>query len=204
MPNHKKFKKPPLTKKQRANLAKTMIGNKNSVGNEGGRPHGYDPKKARHIYKLLLMMMPIKKICEIQEISETTFFRWKQEIPEFRELVYKGEYGIDEEVVAALGIKAKGFMKKIVKPFKVKDEKTGADKIINHEYREYNPPDTRAIELYLRNRTNTKTGWSSLPADDLPPPPPPVINVNQIDLSKLDDNTIKKLLSAIKPPDAKG
>jgi hypothetical protein len=203
MPNHKKFKKPPLTKKQRANLAKAMKGNQNAVGADSGRPTDYSPKVAKRIYRMLLLMMPIKEICAIQEIAESTFFRWQKEIPEFKELVYKGQYGIDEDIIVTLKKKATGYTRKAIKPFKMKDDKTGSDVIVNHEYTEYHPPDTRAIELCLRNRTNTKTGWSSLPDVDLPPPPAPTINVNQIDLSKLDDATIKKLLSAIKPPDTK-
>jgi hypothetical protein len=201
MPNHKKFKKKPLTAKQRKNLSKAMKGNKNAVGADSGRPHGYDPKKGKHIYRMLLMMVPIKEICKIQEISEATFFRWKEEIPEFRELVYKGQYGVDEEIVASLKKKAAGFKKRIEKPIKVKNPQ-GFDEIVNHKYVEYHPPDTRAIELYLRNRENTKSKWSNLPPEDQPPPPQPTVNINQIDLSKLDDATIKKLLAAIKPGNA--
>lgn len=197
MPNHKKFKKPPLTIKQRKNLSKAMKGNKNAVGNQGGRPTDYDSKKAKRIYNMLLMMMPIKKICEIQEISEATFFRWRDEIPEFKELVYKGQYGVDEDIIVTLRNKAKGFNKKVEKPIKIKDERTGADKIVNHAYVEYHPPDTRAIELYLRNRLNTKKTWSNLPEEDAPPPVP-IIQNNTIDLSQLDDSTIKKIIAAIK------
>jgi hypothetical protein len=194
--NRKKVKKP-LKPSQRKKLAKAMEGNQNAIGNEGGRPHGYDPKKAKHIYKLLLMMVPVKDICRIQDISEATFFRWKDEIPEFRDLVYRGQYGVDEDIIVSLRNKAKGYSLKVVKPFKVRDDKTGADKIINHEYREHHPPDVRAIEMYLRNRTNTKTGWSNLPSEDTPPPPP-IIHNNMIDLSQLDDATIRKIIAAVK------
>jgi hypothetical protein len=204
MPNHKKFKKPPLTKKQRDNLSKAMKGNQNAVGADSGRPTDYNAQIAKKIYKMLLAMVPVVKICSILEISEDTFYRWKREIPEFSELCYKGTYGIDHDMVVSLGLRAKGFTKRVEKPIKVKDDKTGADNIVNHRYKEYHPPDVRALEIWLRNRSQIKPDWSSLPVADLPPPPAPTINVNQIDLSKLDDATIKKLLSAIKPPDAKG
>jgi hypothetical protein len=204
MPNHKKFKKKPLTAAQRNNLSKAMKGNKNAVGNEGGRPTDYDPKKAKHIYNMLLMMMPVSEICKIQDISEATFYRWQKEIPEFKDLVYKGQYGVDEEIIVSLKKKAAGFTKRVEKPIKIKDERTGADKIVNHKYLEYHPPDTRAQEIYIRNRINTKSLWSSTTAEDAPPTPIPTNVMNQIDWSKVDDATIRKLIAAIKPEDPKG
>lgn len=206
MPNHKKFKKPPLTAKQRKNLSKAMKGNKNALGNQGGRPPiEYTAKIGRAVRDMLMAQFPIEKIAEYVGISIDTLYRWRKEIPEFSELWEYGTYGIDKRIVRSLGMRAAGFKKRVEKTYKLKDEKTGADKLVNHVYSEYYPPDVRAAELYLRNRSNLKANWSSLPIDDTPlPVAMPTINVNQIDLSKLDDATIKKLLSAIKPPDPKG
>jgi hypothetical protein len=204
MPNHKKFKKPPLTKKQRENLSKAMKGKRNAVGNEGGRPPIlYTDKIGRAVRDMLMAQFTVDKIAEIVGVSIQTLYTWKKEIPKFLELWEYGTHGIDTRVVRSLSLRATGYKKRVVKTYKIKDEKTGADKVVDHVYSEYFPPDVRAIELYLRNRSSLKTNWSSLPVADLPPPPAPTINVNQIDLSKLDDATIKKLLSAIKPPDTK-
>lgn len=203
--NRKKVKKP-LTKAQRKKLSEAMKGNKNSVGNGGGRPPiEYTSKIGRAVRDMLMAQFTVEKIAEYVGISMDTLYKWRKEIPEFSELWEYGTYGIDRRIVRSLGMRAAGFKKRVEKTYKIKDEKTGADKLVNHVYSEYYPPDVRAAELYLRNRSNLKTNWSSLPIDDTPlPVAMPTINVNQIDLSKLDDATIKKLLSAIKPPDPKG
>lgn len=208
MPNidrRTKGRRKKITKAQKKKLSEAMKGNKNAVGAESGRPSEYTAKIGKSVYGLLLMMYPIEKICEALEIPTSTFYRWRDEIPEFREIIYQAKYGADQEVVISLKRKAVGFVKKAVKPIKIKDEKTGADKIINHVYKEYHPPDTRAIEIYLRNRDNTKAKWSNLPAEDTPPQSPTLtINNNTIDITKLSDSAIKEILRAIESGKSKG
>jgi hypothetical protein len=203
MPNHKKFKKKPLTLKQRKNLSKAMKGNKNAVGADSGRPSEYTSKIGKAVYAMLLSMRPVTEIMKILGIPRETYYRWEREIPEFREYIFQGTYGVDDKVVHSLKKKAAGFKVRVEKPIKVKDDETGADKIINHKYVEYYPPDTRAQELWLRNRSNLKKDWSNTPPEDAPPPPIPTNVMNQIDWSKVDDATIRKLIAAIKPPDTK-
>lgn len=200
--NRKKVKKP-LKPAQRKKLAKSMIGNQNSVGNEGGRPVVYTSKIAKDVRDMLIAMFPVKQIAQIVGVNVDTLYEWRKTIPEFSEMWEYGVNGIDKKIVRALSKRAAGFKKRVEKPIKMKDDKTGGDTIVNHKYIEYHPPDIRAVELWLKNRSNLKTQWSNLP-DEAAPPPPPTVNVNQIDLSKLDDATISKILRAIKPPDAKG
>jgi len=204
MPNHKKYKKPPLTAKQRKNISKAMRGNKNAVGADSGRPVVYTPAVGKKVRDMLLAMFPITKIAEIIGVHRDTLYAWRKEYTEFSDMWEFGENGIDTKVVRSLSKRAAGFRVKVEKPFKIKDEKTGADKIINHKYLEYHPPDTRAAEIWLRNRGNVKKNWSSIPAEDAPPPPIPTNVMNQIDWSKVDDATIRKLIEAIKPEDPKG
>lgn len=194
-------KRPKINEAQKKRLAKSMRGNKNAVGADSGRPSDYTPEIKKKIYRMLLRMVPVVDICRIVEISTETFYRWKRDIPEFYDIVYRGTYGIDDEIIQTLAMKAKGFKKKVVKPTKMKNE-LGQDTIVNHPYEEYYPPDTRALELWARNRINTKKDWSNMPSVD-DPPPPPTIQLNNIDLSKLDDATINKLLKALNSGSAK-
>jgi hypothetical protein len=200
--NRKKVKKP-LTKAQRKKLADKMKGNKNSVGNAGGRPTVYTTQIGKKVRDMLMAMFSVDKIAGILEVSKDTLYEWKKTIPEFSDFWEYGVNGVDHAIVRSLSKRAAGFKKRVEKPIKTKDEQ-GFEKIVNHKYVEYHPPDTRAIEMWLRNRSNLKKDWSNLPPEDQPPPPQPTVNINQIDLSKLDDATIKKLLAAIKPGNSEG
>jgi hypothetical protein len=181
-----------------------MEGNKNAVGNEGGRPTGYDSKIGKAVYSMLLSMRPVTEIMQILGIPRETYYRWEREIPEFREYIFQGTHGVDDSIVASLRKKARGYEQRVEKPIKVKDEKTGADVIINHRYVEYHPPDTRAIELWLKNRSNLKNQWSNLPDEATPPPPTITVNNNSVDISKLSDASIKEILRASNPENTKG
>lgn len=187
-----------INKKQRANLAKSMIGNKNAVGNQGGKPPiEYTPAIGKKVQSMLMAMLPVVRIAEIIGVHRDTLYKWRNEIPEFADKWEYGLHGCDNEIIRSLKKKAAGFKKRVQKPFKIKDDATGADKIVNHVYTEYHPPDTRAIEMWLKNRPELKKNWSNLPEEDAPPPAP-IIQNNTIDLSQLDDSTIKKIIAAIK------
>jgi hypothetical protein len=202
--NRKKVKKP-LKPAQRRRLKKAMEGNQNALGNAGGRPPiEYTAKIGKIVYEMHLSMRPVTDICRVIEISPDTYYKWLKEIPEFADKVFQGTEGIDNKITRALSAKAAGFKARVEKPIKVKDEKTGADKIVNHVYVEYHPPDTRAIELWLKNRSNLKNQWSNLPDEATPPPPTITVNNNAVDISKLSDAAIKEIFRAINPENTKG
>jgi hypothetical protein len=186
-----------INKKQRANLAKSMKGNKNAVGADSGRPATYTTAIGKKVRDMLMAMLPVVRIAEILGVHKDTLYTWRKEIPEFYDFWEFGLHGADNQVVRSLQKRAAGFKKRVEKPIKIKDDATGADKIVNHVYTEYHPPDTRAIEMWLKNRPELKKNWSNLPEEDAPPPAP-IIQNNTIDLSQLDDSTIKKIIAAIK------
>lgn len=190
-------KRPKITEAQRRKLSKAMKGNKNGVGANSGRPTDYNDKIKKRVYRLHLMMVPVEKICEIVGISKDTYYTWKKNIPEFADAIERGIYGFDEEVIVTLKKKATGYTRPVVKVMKIKN-KLGEDEIVNHIHNEYFPPDQRAIETVLRNRGMTKQNWSNIPDPDAPPPPPD-IQINNIDISQLDDETLNKLLKALNP-----
>lgn len=193
-----KGRRKPINKKQRKKLSEALKGNKNAVGAASGRPAiEYTEKIGKKVRDMLMAMFPITKIAEIIGVHRDTLYKWKGEIVEFSDMWEYGVNGVDHEIVRSLQKRAAGFKKRVEKPIKIKNMQ-GNDEIINHVYTEYHPPDTRAIEIWLKNRSNVKKQWSNLPDEDAPPPTI-TVNNNQIDISKLDDETIRKLIGAAKP-----
>jgi hypothetical protein len=193
--------KPPLKKSQRKKLSEKMRGNKNAVGADSGRPSEYNPKIVKLICGLTMALYPVEKICEAVGISVATFYHWKKTIPEFLEALNSATIGLDNKLLRSIKRKALGYKINAVKVIKKKGL-NGEDEIVNHVYKEYYPPDTRAQEILLRNRPSLKANWSSIPDVDVSTPVP-TIDLNNINLSKLDDDTIKKLIAAIDPPKTK-
>lgn len=201
----KKLKpKPAMTKAQLKKLSEKMKGNKNAVGNEGGRPTLCTPQLIKLVHGLTLALYPVEKICEAVDISVPTFYKWKKEIPEFSKALHDATTGLDNKLLRSLKRKALGYKINAVKVMKVKDDATGADKIVNHVYQEYYPPDTRSQEILLRNRPSLKERWSSIPDVDPGPIVPTTIDLNNVDLSKLSDSAIKEIIAASKRTESKG
>ena len=96
-------------------------------------------------------------------ISSSTFYAWRLKFPQISESLKKGKAPVDFEVENALLNKARGFIKIIKKPIKVKTKKQLAGKgTIEEEHIEYVdeeiyiPPDTTAQIFWLKNRKPEK------------------------------------------------
>lgn len=125
-------------------------GNQNALGNEGGRPTKYDPKFAKQVFKLCLLGAKDTEIAKFFEVDLATINNWKKVHIEFLESITRGKRVADTEVANSLYQRAKGFTKKAVKIMQSEGVPVYA------EYKEYYPPDVKAIEYWLNNRQKRK------------------------------------------------
>lgn len=85
-------------------------------------------------------------------ISANTFYRWRNEHPEFREATRLGKEAADERVTRSLYHRALGYSHQAVKIFMP----AGSTEPVYAPYTEHFPPDTQAASLWLRNRQPDK------------------------------------------------
>ncbi len=136
------------------------LGNKNALGNHGGRPSKYRPEFVKQVAKLCLLGATDSVIADFFEVSLATFYRWYCSHPEFRDSIKTPKASADGTVERSLYMKANGFWVDTEKLFLLKDEtydKNGnlvsTTQRVHHEpTREYYPPDTGAICWWQKNR----------------------------------------------------
>lgn len=131
------------------------FGNKNAVGNRGGRPTLYepdDPNKPHRpghptrAYRLALLGLTDQEIWESFGISEDTFYEWQNVHPEFSESLQEGKEPADAKVVDSLRQRALGYSHPEDKVFCTNGEVTVVPTIKHY------PPDTAAAFIWLKNR----------------------------------------------------
>ena len=84
-------------------------GNKNAVGNKGGRPSKYMPYFAKQALKLCLLGATDRELADFFEVNEYTINAWKKKHIEFHKSLKKGKIMADAEVAAKLFDKAVGY-----------------------------------------------------------------------------------------------
>ncbi|MEM7621313.1 MAG: hypothetical protein AAF228_12820 [Pseudomonadota bacterium] len=113
------------------------------MSNKRGRPSKFKDDYVELVKKLTLLGHTDEELCEVFEISESTFNRWKHDHPDFGDAIKKGREDADYDVVRALYRRAIGGY------FKVPDP---GDTVIE----KYVPPDTTASIFWLKNRQKDK------------------------------------------------
>lgn len=124
-------------------------GNKNAIGNRGGRPTKYRPEYCDQARKLCMLRkgMSDADLAEYFEVDEATIYRWKSEYPEFCDSINKGKHLADQEVVDSLYNRARGYSHDEEKIFLGQD-----DEVIRVDTIKHYPPDTAAAFIWLKNR----------------------------------------------------
>ncbi len=152
-----------------------------------GRPSVYDKKYNDQAYKLCLLSYTDKQLADFFEVSESTINKWKLDYPEFSESIKKGKEIADGNVVESLYNRACGYTHKETKTAtfegRITDEK---------EYDKHYPPDTKACEIWLRNRQPTKFR-EKIEIDNKISGE---LTLNEVDYSKLDKETLLKIKNA--------
>lgn len=121
----------------------------------GGRPTKYKPDYTEQAYKFCLLGATDEKLAAFFGVDVATIYRWKDEIPEFREALKNGKERADAEIAQALYHRAKGYSHDAVKILTVADGGNSGSHVESVPYVEHYPPDTAAAFIWLKNRA----GW---------------------------------------------
>lgn len=111
-----------------------------------GRPTKYKKSFNKQVYKLCLLGATDKEIASFFEVNEDTINEWKKKHPSFLESIKKGKINADAIIASSLFKKAKGYTREEVKIF----QHDGSPLIV--PFKAYYPPDTAAINIWLKNR----------------------------------------------------
>ena len=143
----------------------------------------YEPWICAQVEKLSFHGATDLEIADFLGITLDTYYRWRNEFPEFSEALALGKENADNRVVKSLYNRAVGYSFPAEKIMVVK----GVVKRI--AYREHVPPDPTAAMNWLRNRR--KAEWRD----------PQDVKVSgavgTYDLSKLDDDGLARLESIL-------
>jgi uncharacterized protein YjcR len=134
-------------------------GNKNAVGNNGGRPTDYRPEYADMAYRLTLLGLTDEELAHVFEVNEDTIYEWKKKHIEFSDSIKRGKDIADSEVVESLFRRAKGYEYREVHYEKIEIKEGDVDeedieleaykkKVIVKEV----APDPTSIKFWLINR----------------------------------------------------
>jgi Zn ribbon nucleic-acid-binding protein len=125
-------------------------GNKNALGNTGGRPTDYKTEYAKQAYNYCLLGATDEDLASFFDVTETTINNWKESNVEFFESVKAGKEVADAKVAQSLYKRATGYKHKAVKIFQV----NGEPLIV--PYVERYPPDPTSMIFWLKNRQKKK------------------------------------------------
>lgn len=139
-----------------------------------GRPTDYKDEYCEQVERLCKLGVTDKEIADYFDVDVSTVNDWKLKHPEFSESIKAGKIEADAKVAAALHKKACGFENDEVKIFQYE----GAPLVV--PYKAYYPPDTAAINIWLKNRRGrvtkgaqrwadkVETGFTDSEGNDLP------------------------------------
>ena len=119
----------------------------------GGRPSKFKEEYIKTSYKLALLKCKDTEIADIFGVCEATFNNWKNEYPELLEALKEGRELADANVASRLIDRAMGCT--VIEERVVMTN--GIPQIM--EVKKEIPPDTKALELWLRNRQGKR--WNA-------------------------------------------
>lgn len=124
------------------------------IERKNGRPSSYDPTVSpEKAMKYAMLGLTDVEVAGALKIDETTFYRWCQRYPEFREALASGKVDADSEVAASMFNLATGKVRMpAVKVFYDKDK----GEAIYAPYVEAVAPNVAAQKLWLTNRQPNK------------------------------------------------
>lgn len=77
--------------KKNEKLSKSMMGNQNAIGNEGGRPTKYDPAYCDMIVEHMTDGASMTSFAAMIDVSRSTINEWGKNYPEFSEAIKRAK-----------------------------------------------------------------------------------------------------------------
>lgn len=111
-----------------------------------GRPTSYDKKYVNIAQKMCELGATDADIIEALGVARSTFYKWRNEHPEFSDALKVGKAPADERVEMSLYKKAVGYTQENVKIFQFQ----GQEVVV--PFTEIVAPDTTAAIFWLKNR----------------------------------------------------
>jgi len=159
-----------------------------------GKPGEYNKAFDKLVFNFMLLGCTEERIAQHLGIAHNTMIEWKNRHPSFAKAFIDGGEKADAEVAKSMYRMSKGY-----KANEVTTRKEGKKTSVTIVEKNV-APNVRAAEIWLRNRTASRKNWTRGPEEDDPKAPePPTININQIDISTLGEDVIRKLLTTAKP-----
>lgn len=118
-------------------------GNKNAVGNKGGRPQKYKSEYAAIVYNMGLLGATDADLAQAFDVASSTLNKWKLDHIEFAEALKGGKMRADAEVALSFLKRAKGYRY---------EEKYYQDGKLTRYVEKEHPPDASACINWLKNR----------------------------------------------------
>ncbi len=116
-----------------------------------GRPTKYKEEYAQQAFKYCLLGADNEKLAQFFEVSISSIDKWIKDHKEFSSAIKAGREDADALVAQSLYHRALGYSHKETKVFCNQD-----GMVTEHDVTKHYAPDTRAAELWLRNRRPKK------------------------------------------------
>jgi hypothetical protein len=161
---------------------KGMLGNKNSVGNEGGRPTKFNKAFCDQVTKYCLLGATDEDLASFLDVTVTTISNWKTAQPEFFNAIKEGREIADANVGRRLYERAMGF-EHDSEEIKIMNDPVIGQYVERVPVRKIYPPDPTSMIFWLKNRQRTKwrdkieTGITDTEGNDLKQP---LINIQVV------------------------
>jgi hypothetical protein len=157
--------------------------------NLGGRPTKWDDSMIERGFRLALLGLKDVDIAMGLGITTSTYYDWLEKRKRFSEAIRKGKIDADVAVAASLYKRATGFEIPEEKLFQFEGL------VIRADTKKYYPPDTKAAEIWLRNRRPKE--WRNVQNHEIAGKDGGPIQTTYIDPSKISDQALEEIMAAL-------
>lgn len=152
--------------------------------NKGGRPTDYKESMNQQAYKLAMLGMTDQEIADFFEINRSTFYRWQQEYPKFKDSIHAGKIPADADVIASLHASTQDRMIPMEQAFKVKNvfynaegKRIESEKVEVVTVMQAVPANPQSIALWVDRRLRKNKTWQKETPEEVKEEKPTVLQL---------------------------